>query len=100
MNVDRVDVTSFGDTNKTYVQGLPDIAGRFEGNYDDTENILMAARGSADGSRLYLYVDQANAPGRYAYGPAWIDVSVRTEVTGAVKVSGSFAANGAWGVLF
>lgn len=97
MSTDRIDVTSFGDTTKQYVQGLPDIQGRFEGNWDDTEATLMAARSSADGAKLYLY-PSLDAASKYAYGVAFVDASLTNEVNGAVKVSGTFAAAGAWGI--
>jgi hypothetical protein len=46
--------------------------------------------------KLYLY-PSADAAGKYWYGPAWLDVSLDCGVAGAVAISGSFAANGAWG---
>jgi hypothetical protein len=95
---DRVEVTAFGDANKTYVQGLPDLSGDFSGFWDDTDTILKAAAGSADGTKLYLY-PSINATTKYAYGPAWVDVSYDVAVDGAVKITGSFAANGSWGNL-
>lgn len=97
MNTDKIDVTSFGDTTKTYVQGLPDLTGRFEGNWDDTEATLMAARASADGAKLYLY-PSLDAATKYAYGVAWLDASMNVDVNGAVKVSGTFSAASAWGI--
>lgn len=95
MPTDKVEVTSFGDTNKTYVQGLRDITGSFEGFWDDTESKLFSGSGSTDGVKLYLY-PSADAPSRYACGPAWVDASIETGVSAAVTVSADFAANGAW----
>jgi hypothetical protein len=89
------EVTSFGDTNKVYIQGLPDVAGTFAGFWNDTDATLQTAASSADGAKLYLYTS-TDAASRYAYGPAWIDVSYTTSVGDAVKISGSFAANGPW----
>ena len=96
MPTDRVETTSFGDANKTYVQGLQDLSGTFSGFWDDTESKLFQAAVSGTGSQVYLYPDATNAPTKYAYGPAWVDVSITTGVAAAVAVSGSFAANGAW----
>lgn len=94
----RVEVTAFADTNKTYVQGLPDISGSFSGFWDDTVTTLEVAKDSADGCKMYLYPDAANAPTKYFYGPAWLDITdVTTGVDGAVSLTGSFQANGAWG---
>jgi hypothetical protein len=96
MKTDKVDVTSFGDANKTYVQGLKDLSGTFAGFWQDSENTIFAAADSADGCKIYLY-PSTDAPQYYWYGPAWLDASVETGVGDAVKVKGNFAANGSWG---
>lgn len=94
-STDKVDVTSFGDTNKQYVQGLPDVKGTFSGNWDDTETKLITAAASSDGCKIYLY-PSADKAAAYHYGPAWVDFSMSVDVTGAVKVTCNFVANGAW----
>lgn len=94
---DRVETSSFGDTNKTYVQGFRDVQGTFGGFWDDSDTTLFTASASTDGCKLYLY-PSTNAVTKYAYGPAWLDVSVSAGTSQAVTVSGSFAANGAWGI--
>lgn len=94
-STDKIDVTSFGDANKTYVQGLKDVKGTFKGFFDDTETKPFVAADSTDGCVLFLY-PSADAPSKYWTGPAWLDVSIDTSVSGAVAISGSFAANGAW----
>jgi len=94
---DRVDVTAFGDANKQKVQGLPDVSGSIAGWYDDTEDTPFTAADSADGTKMYLYPDAANAPTKYWYGPAFVDIqSVETGVDGAVSIAMSFEANGTW----
>lgn len=98
MSTDKVDVTALGDSNKTYVQGLKDLQGSFEGFWDDTESKPFTGADSASGVKLYLY-PSSDAPTKYWYGPAWLDVSLDTGVTDAVGISGSFVANGAWGYL-
>ena len=95
MATDTVEVTSFGDVNKTYVQGLPDINGSFSGFWNDAEDKLFTAAASSDGCRIYLY-PSADAAAKYFYGPAWLSVSVNTAVGDAVKVTGNFLANGTW----
>jgi hypothetical protein len=92
---DKIEVTSFGDTNKTYVQGLPDIQGTIQGFWDDTDNKPFTAAASTDGCKLYLY-PSADKTTSYHYGPAWLDMSMEVSVSGAVTISGSFAANGSW----
>jgi hypothetical protein len=95
-STDKIDVTAFGDANKTYVQGLKDVKGSFAGFFDDTETKPFSAADSTDGVKLYLY-PSADVPTKYFYGPAWLDVSIDTSVAAAVSISGNFAANGAWG---
>lgn len=95
MSTDTVETTSFGDTNKTYVQGLADISGSFSGFWNELEDKLFTASSSADGCKIYLY-PSADAPTKYFYGPAWLSVSVSTAVGDAVKLTGNFMANGAW----
>jgi hypothetical protein len=95
-STDKVETTSFGDPNKTYVQGLKDVKGTFSGFLDDTGLSIFTAADSTDGCRLYLYPSSAS-PTVYWYGPAWLDVSVAVPVSGANTVTGNFSANGAWG---
>jgi hypothetical protein len=95
---DKQEVTSFGDLNKTYVVGLPDLTGELEGFWNSAEDKPFQASVSTDGVRLYLY-PSADAPTKYWYGPAWVDFGIDTSVDDAVKISGSFSANGAWGRL-
>lgn len=96
MATDKVEVTSFGDANKTYVQGLKDISGSLSGFWTDSDTKLFDAADSTDGCKLYLYMS-SDASGLYFYGPAWLDSSINTGVNAAVAVSGNFVANGSWG---
>lgn len=95
-STDKIDVSGFGDTNKQYVLGLPDLKGSFAGTWDDTETKLYDAAASADGCKLYLYPSSDKAAA-YWYGPAWVDFSMACDANGKVSVSGNFVANGAWG---
>jgi hypothetical protein len=96
MATDKADVTAFGDTNKTYVQGLKDIKGSIAGWWDSADDSLFDAAESADGMKLYLY-PASNAPTVYFYGPAWLDASIEVPASGPVSVTGNFVAAGAWG---
>ncbi len=98
MPTDKVEVTAFGDSNKRYVQGLPDATGDLSGWWDDTSDALYDASRSTDGVKMYLY-PSSDAPTKYWYGPAWVDFSINNPVDGAVEVSAAFVANGAWGQL-
>ena len=96
MNTDKVETTSFQDANKTYVQGLKDVQGTISGFWDDSDAKLFTAADSSDGIKMYLY-PSSDAPTKYFYGPAWLDASISTSVSGAVSMSGNFSANGSWG---
>jgi len=93
---DKVDVTAFGDANKVYVQGLPDVKGSVSGFFDDTDDSLFDAAESTSPVNMYLY-PSTDAPTIYHYGPAWLDASIDTNVSGAITVKGSFVAACAWG---
>jgi hypothetical protein len=95
-STDKIEVTAFGDLNKTYVQGLPDLQGSFKGFWDDTESKPFTGASSTDGVKMYLY-PSSDAPTKYWYGPAWLDVTMDVPVSGSVSISGAFAANGSWG---
>lgn len=89
---DRVEVTSFGDTTKTYVTGLKDASATFAGFYDDTVvDELYSAANSADGVKFYFY-PSSDVATQYLYGSADLDFSMSQTVSDAVKVNGSLSA--------
>jgi hypothetical protein len=94
---DKEETTSFGDTNKRYVQGLPDFNGSLSGFFDDTDSTVFTGSGSADGVKMYLYPDFTNAPTKYWYGAAYVDYEVETPVDGPVTIASEFVAAGNWG---
>ena len=98
MPTDKVETTAFGDSNKQYVQGLPDVSGQLAGFWDDTWDNLYDASRSTDGVKLYLY-PSSDAPTKYWYGPAWVDFSIDVASDQGVTISANFSANGAWGQL-
>lgn len=98
MPTDKIEVTAFGDTNKKYVQGLPDATGSVSGWWDDTSDALYDASKSTGGINMYLY-PSADAATKYWYGPAWVDFSITCDIGGAVEISGNFSANGSWGQM-
>jgi hypothetical protein len=92
---DKFEVTSFADTNKTYVQGLADLQGSISGFWDDTETKPFAGAASSNGVKMYLYPD-STTPTKYAYGIAWFDASIEVPVGGAVTLNGNFVAANSW----
>ena len=93
---DTYETTAFGDSNKTYVQGLADLKGTITGVWDDTETKPFAGVISSTGVKLYLYPDITNSPTKYAYGTAWLNVSIETPVSGAVKLTANYVAAASW----
>lgn len=96
MATDKVEVTSFQDANKQYVQGFKDLQGTLSGFWDDTDAQFFPATDSTDGIKMYLY-PSSDAATKYWYGPAWLDGNLSVASNGAVTFTGSFVANGAWG---
>lgn len=91
---DTVDVTSFGDTAKRYVAGLPDAQGTFAGFLDnDGDALLDAAAG--DPVLLYLYSDEDDAI-EVAHGSGFVDATVTVANNDAVRINGNFRASAAW----
>ena len=94
-SVDNVEVTGFGDTNKTYVAGLPDVSGSFSGFYDtDTQQLYTAAQDGV-ARKVYIYPVASDAT-EYWYGTALFDFSVSSDVNGAVTISGDWNAASAF----
>lgn len=99
LNRDYVDATVFGDTNKTYLTGLKDIQGTFNGLLDVSGDLIVNATDS-DTVQVYLYGDDRNGfEILIANGPALIDASITASNTDAIRVSGNFRASGAWTVF-
>lgn len=91
-DTDDVDVTAFGDTNKTYVSGLPDVGGNFSGFYDDATVQTYTAATDGASRRFYLYPKTPSTAGPYWFGTAVFDFTVEGDVNGPVAVSGNFKA--------
>lgn len=104
MGRDYVEVTSFGDTNKQYVPGLPDISGSLGGfidfdadgspSQDPNEALFDAAEGESPVTLRLM--PSTNFATRYWSGLAYLDVSIDVAVNGAVTFSGNFKGAGAW----
>lgn len=98
-NRDYVDVSSFGDTNKTYLAGLPNLQGTFAGFLDTSGDLLLRAA-TSDAQQIYLYADDGTVTGAspvlVANGPAFLDANVSVAMNDAERVTGEFRASGAW----
>lgn len=93
---DKVDTTSFGETNKTYLAGLKDVSGTFEGFFDTSYiRSLFDEAESATGTTIRI-TPSTDYPDFYYTGPCWLDLSTTGAVNDAVKVTGTISANGSW----
>jgi len=91
----KADVTSFGDPNLVYVQGLPDIKGTLGGWYDsDDLAIFDAALG--DVAVALELIPSTLMPTFLWTGLAWLDASIDVKATGAISLSGNFVAAAGW----
>lgn len=93
---DNVDVTAFGDVNKQYVLGLPDVKGTYGGwwNSASSPSLFTVAQGTVPVT-LELIPSTDEATFKFA-GLAYLDASIECSATGAISLSGNFVAAGAW----
>lgn len=91
--VDKVEVTAFQDSNKTYVSGLPDASGSFNGFYDDATAQMYAATNDGLPRVMYLY-ESALSPTNYWAGTILPDMSVTGGVGAAVTITSNWNAAG------
>lgn len=96
-NRDYVDATTFGDTNKTYLAGLPNVQGTYAGLLDvNGDTLLTAATLEAQEIGLYASYSGANGQIQVAHGLGFIDANVNCTNTDAVRITGEFRAAAAW----
>jgi len=98
-NRDYVDATVFGEANKTYLAGLPNVQGTFAGILDVSGDLLLNAATSGD-QAVYLYADDnpfsTTSVVLVAHGQAFIDASIDASNTDAVRITGEFRAAASW----
>lgn len=85
---DTVEVTAFGDTNKTFVAGLPDGQLSYTGYADDAVGTSLIAAAN-DGIARKVYAYPFSSTSVYIAGTFFLDTDVNTDVNGAVTISGS-----------
>ena len=93
---DRADATCFGDTNKQYVQGLPDIAGDLAGVWDETESPALFDVALGDTAVMLKLIPSTIAPTYFFSGLAYLDASIEVKADGVITIKGSFAGAGPW----
>lgn len=91
----KADVTSFGDPNLVYVQGLPDIKGTLGGWYDsDDLAIFDAALGEV--AVMLKLIPSTLLATMFWTGLGWLDASIDVKATGAISLAGNFVAAAGW----
>ena len=88
---DKIEVTSFGDSTKTYVAGIADATGQFAGFYDDASAQTYTAAIDGLSRRFYLYPNSALTT-QYFFGTIFADMTINADVAGAVQVSATWNA--------
>lgn len=91
---DKQDVTAFGDSNKSYVAGLPDASGDFSGFWDDSTAQTYQAAGDGQNRNFYLYPDISNSPNVYFFGQILVDWSTDAAIAGPVNFKATWNAAG------
>jgi hypothetical protein len=95
MKTNKEDVTCFGDPNKVYVPGIPDISGSLGGFFDATDLSLVLAAASGITPGILELGTNENEPTMLFKGPAYMDADIDCTLA-APKLAGTFNAAGAW----
>lgn len=85
---DQIDVTAHGDTNKTSVTGLPGGDITFDGFASDTAGTALVAA-ALDGQARSWYLYPFENRSIYTFGTGFCSFEIRSDVAGAVQMSGS-----------
>jgi len=93
---DKADVTCFGDTNKQYVLGLPDIQGEIGGVWDETTSPEFLRVALGDVPVMLELIPSTLTPTHMFKGLAYLDAGMEVAADGAVTIDGSFVAAGPW----
>jgi hypothetical protein len=96
MTTQKVDVTALGDSNITYVAGLPNADGDFTGFFDTATAQTYVAAQDGLSRNFYLYPSlvgvQGINPGQYFFGTILADYTVAGGVSSAVTMKSSWSA--------
>ena|SRR5438105_1199134 len=93
---DTIEVTSFGDTNKAYVAGLPDVSGSFAGFLDTSGDILLTNAATSTPVTIALWAVDGTT--EVAHGSGYVDATVTAGVSDAIRITGNFRASGGWSI--
>jgi hypothetical protein len=93
---DQVDVTAFGDTNKQYVLGLPDVKGTYGGWWSSGSSPALFAVAQGNTPATLNLIPSTVDPTFFFEGLAYLDASIDVASDGAVSISGNLVAAGPW----
>jgi hypothetical protein len=96
MKRDQVDVTAFGDVNKQYVLGLPDVKGTYGGWWNTTSSPALFAVAKGDVAAMLNLVPSTLDPANFFEGLGYLDASIEVASDGGISINGSFVAAGPW----
>ena len=88
---DKYPITSFGDTNKKYMAGLPDASGNFAGFYDAATPQMYTAAVDGVARNMYFYPSTL-ATGQYWFGTVLFDFNVSFPMDGPATITGTWSA--------
>jgi hypothetical protein len=91
----KEDVSCFGDTNKVYVPGLPDVQGTLGGYWNSADVTLFEAALAATPGMLELVPNTTESAFKFS-GKAYLDADLDVKVDGAPTVTGTWMAAGPW----
>lgn len=91
---DYEDVTCFGDPNKVYVPGMPDMSGTVSGFWNSEDPTLFEAASAPTPGMLELAPNSTEATFKWS-GLAYMDAEIDATLS-APKITGSWKAAGPW----
>lgn len=93
---DQQDVSAFGDTNKQYVLGLPDVKGTYGGWWNSASSPALFQVAKGDVPVMLNLVPSRDEPTFFFAGLAYLDASIDVNSGGGISISGNFVAAGDW----
>jgi hypothetical protein len=91
MENEKIDVTTMDDDNMVYVGGMSNASGEWSGFHDDSTAQSYTAAGDGLARKFYLYPNRT-APTKYFFGTVICDMTIDSEVNGAVNMSANWTA--------
>jgi len=96
LSTEKVPVTAFQDTNRIYVQGLPDVKGSYSGWYDPADGLVIFDVTTGTVAPFLELVPTTDQPLVMFSGKAYVDSKISVDSGGGIAISGSFVAAGPW----